>query len=89
MDAESGWTADRWQKAIEDYFDEYDEIGTGPSARGPALLHIEQGATAWTVRQVFEDPEGDHDWGIDATVDLAESDEAGTAVVTVTAVGPH
>ncbi|MEU8658293.1 DUF3516 domain-containing protein, partial [Actinoplanes philippinensis] len=89
MDAESGWTSERWQKAIQDYFEEYDTLGTGPAARGPALLHIEQGATQWTVRQVFEDPEGDHDWGIDATVDLAASDEAGTAAITVTAVGPH
>jgi Domain of unknown function (DUF3516) len=43
----------------------------------------------WTVRQVFDDPGGDHDWGIDATVDLAASDEIGAAAVTVTAVGPH
>ena len=41
------------------------------------------------MRQVFEDPEGDHDWGIEATVDLAASDEAGAAAVVVTAVGPH
>ncbi|MEV4281205.1 DEAD/DEAH box helicase [Actinoplanes xinjiangensis] len=89
MDAEHGWTSERWQKAIQEYFEEYDTLGTGPAARGPAFLHIEQGATQWLVRQVFEDPEGDHDWGIDATVDLAESDEAGTAAITVTAVGPH
>ncbi|GIF37118.1 DEAD/DEAH box helicase [Actinoplanes xinjiangensis] len=89
MDAEHGWTSERWQKAIQEYFEEYDRLGTGPAARGPAFLHIEQGATQWLVRQVFEDPEGDHDWGIDATVDLAESDEAGTAAITVTAVGPH
>jgi hypothetical protein len=89
MDAENGWTAERWQKAIQDYFEEYDSLGTGPAARGPAFLNIEQGATQWTVRQVFEDPEGDHDWGIDAVVDLAESDEAGIAAITVTAVGPH
>ncbi|MEU4689553.1 DUF3516 domain-containing protein [Actinoplanes sp. NPDC023714] len=89
MDTEHGWPAERWQKAIQEYYEEYDSLGTGPAARGPAFLHIEQGATAWTVRQVFEDPEGDHDWGIDATVDLAESDEAGTAAITVTAVGPH
>ncbi|MEV0901982.1 DUF3516 domain-containing protein [Actinoplanes sp. NPDC049802] len=89
MDAESGWTSERWQKAIQEYFEEYGEMGTGPSARGPAFLHIEQGPAVWSVRQVFEDPEGDHDWGIDATVDLAASDEAGTAVITVTAVGPH
>ncbi|GAA0445060.1 DEAD/DEAH box helicase [Actinoplanes capillaceus] len=89
MDAETGWTSERWQKAIQEYFEEYDELGTGPAARGPAFLHIEQGPAVWTVRQVFEDPEGDHDWGIDATVDLAASDEAGTAAITVTAVGPH
>ncbi|GGN07258.1 superfamily II RNA helicase [Actinoplanes campanulatus] len=89
MDAETGWTSERWQQAIQQYFEEYDELGTGPAARGPAFLHIEQGAAVWTVRQVFEDPEGDHDWGIDATVDLAASDEAGTAAITVTAVGPH
>jgi len=35
----------------------------------------------------FDDPAGDHDWGISATVDLAESAEAGIAVVRVTAVG--
>ena len=41
----------------------------------------------WAVRQIFDDPAGDHDWGISATVDLAESAEAGIAVVRVTAVG--
>jgi hypothetical protein len=38
------------------------------------------------VRQTFHDPAGDHDWGITARIDLAASDEAGAAVVTVTAV---
>jgi superfamily II RNA helicase len=89
LDGEAGWTADEWADAMADYYDEYDEVGTGPSARGPALLHIDAGPTVWTVRQVFEDPNGDHDWGIDATVDLTASDEAGAAAVTVTAVGPH
>ena len=89
LDADTGWTADRWADALDDYFDEYDEIGTGPAARGPALLHIDAGAQLWKVRQVFEDPDGDHDWGIDAEIDLAASDEAGAAAVRVTAVGPH
>jgi hypothetical protein len=89
LDAEAGWDASAWEDALLDYYDEYDRIGTGPSARGPALLHLDAGTTVWTVRQVFEDPDGDHDWGIDAIVDLAASDEAGAAAVTVTAVGPH
>jgi superfamily II RNA helicase len=89
LDGEAGWNAERWSEAMNDYYDEYDEVGTGPAARGPALLHIDAGADAWTVRQVFDDPAEDHDWGIEATVDLAASDEAGAAAVTVTAVGPQ
>jgi superfamily II RNA helicase len=89
LDGDAGWDADRWAEAMEAYFTEYGELGTGSDARGPALLHISTGPATWTVRQVFDDPDGDHDWGIDATVDLAPSDEAGAAVVTVTKVGPH
>ena len=59
---------------------------TGPDARGPARLIIDQQPDRWVVRQIFDDPAGDHDWGISAEVDLAASDEAGTAVVHVTAV---
>ncbi|MEV6346799.1 DUF3516 domain-containing protein [Actinoplanes sp. NPDC051851] len=88
LDGENGWTAERWQDAIDDYFDEYETLGTGPAARGPAFLQIDAGQTVWTVRQVFEDPNEDHDWGIEATVDLAASDEAGTAAITVLNVGP-
>ncbi|GAA3763266.1 DEAD/DEAH box helicase [Plantactinospora mayteni] len=87
LDAEDGWDTDAWADALEPYFEAYDEIGTGPAARGPALLMIEQGRDRWTVRQIFDDPDGDHDWGISAEVDLAASDAAGTAVLRVTEVG--
>ncbi|MFY1632681.1 DEAD/DEAH box helicase [Solwaraspora sp. WMMB335] len=87
LDAGSGWDADAWADAMESYFDEYDELGTGPDARGPALLMITQERDRWLVRQIFADPAGDHDWGISAEVDLAASDEAGAAVVHVTDVG--
>ena len=33
------------------------------------------------MRQVLDDPDGDHDWAMLARVDLAASDEAGRAVV--------
>ena len=39
------------------------------------------------MRQVFDDPEGDRDWGITAVVDLAASDAEGVAVVRPVAVG--
>ncbi len=77
-----------WDAALEGYYGEYDAIGTDGAARAASLHRVEEGAFQWTVRQVFDDPDGDHDWGISATVDLAASEEAGVAVVTVTAVGP-
>jgi superfamily II RNA helicase len=89
LDADAGWDAEGWQAAMEDYFAEYADLGTGPDARGPQLLIIEEGTSTWSVRQIFDDPEGDHDWGISAEVDLAASDEAGEAVVRVTDVGPR
>jgi superfamily II RNA helicase len=86
LDAAAGWTAARWREALEPYFAEHDSIGTGADARGPGLFVVEQGSTTWRLRQIFDDPEGHHDWGISATVDLAASDDAGHAVVGITAV---
>ncbi len=87
LDADAGWPADRWREALAGYWEEHADIGTGPDARGPARVVIERERSRWLVRQILDDPAGDHDWGISAEVDLAASDEAGTAVVRVTAVG--
>ncbi len=89
MDAESGWDADAWGEAMDGYWDEYDDLGTGPDARGPKLLVINEEPEngLWRVRQIFDDPNGDHDWGISAEIDLAASDAEGRAVVRVTGVG--
>jgi superfamily II RNA helicase len=86
LDGEAGWTAELWQEALTEYFSEYDAIGIGADARSPALLHIEVTPTQWLVRQVFDDPDGDHDWSITASIELAASDEAGEAVVRLTDV---
>ncbi|CAI7978074.1 DEAD/DEAH box helicase domain protein [Frankia sp. Hr75.2] len=86
LDAAVGFDAQAWRDALEPYFDTHAEIGTGPNARGPGLLIVETAADRWTLRQIFDDPAGDHDWGISAEVDLAASDEAGIAILRVTAV---
>lgn len=69
-----------WAAELGPYFDEYDTIGTGPNARGPQLFRVEHRPGFWDVRQVLDDPNGDHGWSIDAIVDLAESDAAGEVV---------
>ena len=86
LDRDQGFTDDAWAEAMDGYFADHDELLTGADARSADLLLIEQTATTWTVRQIFDDPAGDHDWGISATIDLAESDDLGEAVVHVTGV---
>ncbi len=86
LDAEAGYDADAWADAMAGYWADHDSLLTGPDARGPALIVIIEEPGVWRVRQIFDDPAGDHDWGISADVDLAASDDAGTAVVTVTGV---
>jgi hypothetical protein len=88
LDEAAGWNADAWADALAPYFDDHGEIGTGPDARGPAMLLVETERDLWRVRQIIDDPAGDHDWGISAEIDLLASDEAGEPVVRITEVGP-
>ncbi|PTR26680.1 helicase-like protein [Rhodococcus sp. OK519] len=75
-----GLDADDWADLMDLYFDEYDEIGTGPAARGPLLFQVTAEPTLWRVRQVLDDPQGDHGWALLGEVNLAESDAAGEVV---------
>lgn len=101
LDGPAGFDAEAWREALDGYYEEYDDIGTGPAARGPALFVVTDepghqsdsgaggpGGRRWRVRQILDDPEGDRDWAITAIVDLDASDEAGTPVVRVVQVGP-
>lgn len=63
---------------LDDYFDEYDDIETGPSARGPEFFRVsDQETRTWTVRQIICDPKGEHAFQFVGTVDLDASDAAG------------
>ncbi|MFE6965569.1 DEAD/DEAH box helicase [Agromyces sp. NPDC057679] len=78
-----------WPGALDRYYDEHDEIGTGPAARSPRMVAIDEADASsgiWRVEQTIDDPAGDHDWRIRAEVDLEASAEEGIAVVRVTEV---
>ena len=79
-----------WDEALELYFAEHNAIGTDADARGPALLEVgpeETGVPVGAdedttvrirrVRQTLADPQGHHDWVIEAVADLDASDETG------------
>jgi superfamily II RNA helicase len=87
LDAAAGFDSEAWADAMDAYFRVHNNLGTGPDARSSAMLIVDEGAARWAVRQIFDDPAGDHDWGISATIDIAESNAAGVAVVRVDSVG--
>jgi hypothetical protein len=88
LDSGAGWDADRWGEVVQAYFGEHAELNTGADARGPALLIWDKETPGvWRVRQILDDPDGNHDWGIDAEVDLEASDEEGALVLRVVDAG--
>ncbi|MGI9022600.1 MAG: DUF3516 domain-containing protein, partial [Acidimicrobiales bacterium] len=86
IDDGAGWSAEGWREALAPYFAEHHAIGTGPDARSARLLVVDQRPGAWKVRQILDDPEGYHEWAIEATVDLTASDDAGSAVLHIDVV---
>ena len=75
-------TRSRWDEAIEAYYEEHDRVGARrrrPRAR--TCSGWRSTGRTWRVRQTLSDPEGHHDWVIDAVVDLDASDEAGELVL--------
>jgi Domain of unknown function (DUF3516)/DEAD/DEAH box helicase len=87
-DRRDGWDASAWEDAMAGYWAEYDAIGIGSAARSGALVLIQPGPDEWRIRQILDDPAGDHDWGIEAVLDVAATDEAGEPVLHITGVGP-
>lgn len=88
-----------WDAALEDYYAEHDRVLTDGDARGPDLLTVgeeragepvgaEEATTARLrdVRQTIHDPEGHHDWVIEAVVDCDATDIAGELVLATVAM---
>ena len=82
-------TRSAWDAALEDYYAEHDDArhrrrrprpvaAPGRARRRRAgRAPDETPYRLWRVRQTLDDPEGHHDWVIEAIVDLDASDEVG------------
>ncbi len=83
---ESGYDSiDAIVEAMSEYWESYDSIGVDADARS-ASLHIFDFETG-RVTQILDDPEGHHEWRIEATVDWNASREAGNAVLILDRIG--
>ncbi len=77
------WSRSDWDAALDAYYDSHDEVLLDADARSPALLQVGEVSPErrMAVTQTLHDPAGDHDWVIEAEVDVAESDERGELVL--------
>ena len=84
LDGDWGMTEMRWERALEAYHEQHEEILLDADARSAAFLSIDEGDEqtehVWHVHQIFSDEQGDHDFGIMADVDLDATAEEGEAV---------
>jgi superfamily II RNA helicase len=71
------WTAERFEKALAPFFAEHATIRTDGSARASNRTRIEKIAGSWNVIQVIADVDGDDDWALSCSVDIASSAAAG------------
>lgn len=84
LDQEWGCGEPRWQRALDAYYEEHESILIDADAHSMAFLALdesdEQELHVWHVRQIFSDPEQDHDFAIVADVDLDATQEEGEVV---------
>jgi superfamily II RNA helicase len=78
-----GATPEEVERHFAPFFAEHAAIRTDPPARAPDRTRITPEPAAWQVVQVISDPEGDDDWALFASIDLAASREAAAPVVTL------
>ena len=92
LDSDWGYGLRAWQDTLDDLYDAHDEIRTDAQARSTDYFSIDQQGESrnhtWKVRQIFDDVEGDHDWGIAGIVDLDATQESGHVVFGGYRVGP-
>ena len=92
LDSDWGYGLRAWQDTLDDFYEAHDEIRTDAQARSTDYFSIDQQGESrnhtWKVRQIFDDVEGDHDWGIAGIVNLDATQESGQVVFGGYRAGP-
>jgi hypothetical protein len=79
--AEIVMTRQAWDEALEAYYTEHGSVGLDADARSPKMLATYDEGRVRHVTQTLADPAGDHDWVIEAAIDLDATDEVGELVL--------
>ncbi|MDX1631944.1 MAG: DUF3516 domain-containing protein, partial [Thermoanaerobaculia bacterium] len=72
-DSRYRWSQERFQEALEPFFEEYEEVRFDAEARRSHHTVIEKREPrVWEISQTLLDPEGDGFWSLEGGVDLSE-----------------
>ncbi len=71
QDPHDFWSAARFARVLEPFFEDYEELVFTPLARQTHNTVLKStGARTWDVQQVLVDPEGDNLWCVQGAIDL-------------------
>ncbi|MCR8907803.1 DUF3516 domain-containing protein [Thermophilibacter sp. ET337] len=91
LDADWGWRAPVWQRALDRFYEEHEEIVLDGDARSTAYYTIDESdektSHVWRVHQIFRDSDDDRDFGIWGDVDLDATQDEGAVVFSSYRVG--
>lgn len=87
-EGDDAWTAERFEEAMAGFYREYDELVFTHEARRRKHTRLEETQPRqWTVTQVLLDPEGDHQWFFEGTIDLRRPEFLEGPLVALTYLG--
>lgn len=90
----TGWAEADLDAAMAPYWERHDSIGIDADARSARFVEIvdEPGESGepgrWIVTQRLADPDGDGDWRLVASVDLATALDEGAPALQLEQIGP-
>jgi hypothetical protein len=89
QDPSDPWDAERFERALAPFRQEYERILFTPQARrADRTLVKKRGPRGWDVSQVLVDPLGEELWAIHGEVDLSEERDPPGPLVRVLRIGP-
>ncbi|MCI1935477.1 MAG: DUF3516 domain-containing protein [Bifidobacteriaceae bacterium] len=84
LDSDYGMQQRAWNDTLDDLYADHEEFLTNTDSRSAKFFILddskEKADHTWHVRQILNDADGDHDWAIDATVELDATQERGEVV---------
>jgi superfamily II RNA helicase len=88
QEREDRWDAERFERAMAPFFEEFGELLSGAEARLHHLTNLRSaGHRQWEVTQILVDPKGEHTWAIFADIDLRDGSAPDGPILRIRRIG--